>query len=73
MNKFILALSTIGIALTTVAPAHAAINFRQLNQQRLIDAGLRSGKLRSAPSLALAQARCSAAKSPGGCHAGETE
>jgi hypothetical protein len=45
MNKIILAISTIGVALGSVTVAEAAINARQLDQQRLIDAGHRSGKL----------------------------
>ncbi len=43
MNKFIIAIALTAIA----APAFAGgpINARQINQQRLIDAGFRSGKL----------------------------
>jgi len=45
MNRTLTAIIA-GLALTAVAaPASAAINARQLNQQRNIDAGLRSGKL----------------------------
>ncbi len=41
------------VATCSVAPAHAAVNARQLNQERNIDAGVRSGKLtqREARSL----------------------
>jgi opacity protein-like surface antigen len=45
MKKIVLAITTMAIALGAVATADAAINVRQLNQQRLIDAGYRSGKL----------------------------
>jgi hypothetical protein len=45
MKKFVLIIATVGITLSAVAPVYAAINVRQLNQQRLIDAGYRSGKL----------------------------
>lgn len=45
MKTLILAFAAIGIAVSAVGPADAAINLRQLNQQRLIDAGHRSGKL----------------------------
>ena len=45
MNKPLFA-AIAGLALLSVAaPAAAAVNARQLNQQRLIDAGVRSGKL----------------------------
>ncbi len=45
MKNSVLVLTTVGIALGAVSTANAAINLRQLNQQRLIDAGYRSGKL----------------------------
>ena len=45
MNKFLLAATAALMAVGTTAPVAAAVNARQLNQQRLIDAGERSGKL----------------------------
>ncbi len=45
MNKFINILVVAGLTLGSISTANAAINARQLNQQRLIDAGYRSGKL----------------------------
>lgn len=45
MKKMIIAFVSLGIFCGAVTTANAAINVRQLNQQRLIDAGHRSGKL----------------------------
>lgn len=46
MNKLILAATTALVAIGAAAPlAAASINSTQVNQRRLIDAGLRSGKL----------------------------
>ena len=45
MNRFLTAaIAALSIG-ALAAPASAAVNARQLNQQRNIDAGLRSGKL----------------------------
>jgi hypothetical protein len=45
MKKLILAFVAAGAAIGGVTTATAAINAKQINQQRLIDAGHRSGKL----------------------------
>lgn len=45
MNKLILAATAALMAVGTALPAAAAVNARQLDQQRRIDAGARSGKL----------------------------
>jgi hypothetical protein len=45
MKKIIIALGVAGLSLSTVAQADIRVDARQLNQQRLIDAGKRSGKL----------------------------
>ncbi|AYJ87379.1 hypothetical protein D3Y57_17390 [Sphingomonas paeninsulae] len=48
MKKFLIALALTGVAIGDVAVAYAAItpvNVRQVNQERRIDAGKRSGKL----------------------------
>ncbi len=44
MNKLFLAAATAAFALVAV-PAAAAVNARQVDQRRSIDAGVRSGKL----------------------------
>ena len=45
MNRFLAATAAAMALATLAAPASAAVNARQLNQYRNIDAGLRSGKL----------------------------
>lgn len=45
MNKLIITLTAGLMAVGTAVPATAAVNVRQLNQDRRIDAGVRSGKL----------------------------
>jgi hypothetical protein len=45
MKKSIIALAIAGVSISTVAQADIRIDARQANQQRLIDAGKRSGKL----------------------------
>lgn len=45
MKKIVLAFTLATLTASTVVPATAAINVRQLEQQRQIDAGKRSGKL----------------------------
>jgi len=45
MNKFILAATAALMAIGTAMPVAAAINARQVDQRRSIDAGVRSGKL----------------------------
>jgi hypothetical protein len=45
MKKLTLALAVAGLSITTVAQADIRVDARQLNQQRQIDAGKRSGKL----------------------------
>lgn len=45
MNRLMLAATAALMAIGTTAPAAAAVNARQIDQQRLIDAGARSGKL----------------------------
>ena len=53
MKKIVTALMLGALTLGSVGAAQAAVNARQLNQQRRIDAGTRSGKLspREAASL----------------------
>jgi hypothetical protein len=45
MKKIIIALAVAGLSIGTVAQADIRIDARQVNQQRQIDAGKRSGKL----------------------------
>ena len=45
MKKIIIALGVAGVSISTVAQADIRVDARQLNQQRQIDAGKRSGKL----------------------------
>jgi len=45
MKQFIRAAAATIALLAVAAPAVAAVNVRQLNQERRIDAGVRSGKL----------------------------
>lgn len=45
MNKFVLAATAAVLAVATAMPAVAAVNARQVDQRRRIDAGVRSGKL----------------------------
>jgi hypothetical protein len=45
VKNIVLIFAALGIALSAVETTTAAINLRQLDQQRLIDAGHRSGKL----------------------------
>lgn len=45
MKRTLLAIMLGGLIVPTVAMAAAPVNVRQLNQERRIDAGLRSGKL----------------------------
>lgn len=45
MNRFFLAATAVVMAVVTAAPVAAAINARQIDQRRSIDAGVRSGKL----------------------------
>lgn len=45
MKKIIIALAVAGVSISTVAQADIRVDARQLNQQRQIDAGKRSGKL----------------------------
>lgn len=48
MKKITIALALAGLSITTVAQADIRIDARQVNQQRQIDAGKRSGKLNRA-------------------------
>lgn len=52
MKKAILALAGLAIAATAI-PATAQVNLRQVNQERRIDAGRRSGKLTAAEAAHL--------------------
>jgi hypothetical protein len=45
MKKIFIALAVAGLSVGTVAQADIRVDARQLNQQRQIDAGKRSGKL----------------------------
>ncbi|MDB5715566.1 MAG: hypothetical protein JWO15_2963 [Sphingomonadales bacterium] len=45
MKKITIALAVAGLSIGTVAQADIRVDARQLNQQRQIDAGKRSGKL----------------------------
>ena len=45
MNKYLVAVTAAVVALGTAIPAVAAVNVRQIDQRRRIDAGARSGKL----------------------------
>ena len=45
MNRILAMAAAAAVATCTVVPAQAAVNARQLNQERNIDAGERSGKL----------------------------
>jgi hypothetical protein len=45
MKKIIIALAVAGFSISTVAQADIRVDARQVNQQRQIDAGKRSGKL----------------------------
>lgn len=45
MNKVFLAATAAVMAISVAAPAVAAVNARQIDQRRLIDAGVRSGKI----------------------------
>ncbi len=45
MQKYVIAFAIAALSVTTVASADVGIDIRQTNQQRLIDAGKRSGKL----------------------------
>ena len=45
MKRTPVAIALAAFLLTTTIPANAAVNVRQLDQQRRIDAGKRSGKL----------------------------
>lgn len=45
MNKLFLAVTAAVMAISVAAPAVAAVNARQIDQRRRIDAGVRSGKL----------------------------
>ena len=53
MKKLIIALSAGLMAIGAAAPAAAVVNVRQLNQDRRIDAGVRSGKLTPAEASKL--------------------
>ena len=45
MNRLIIAIAAAASVATCAVPAAAQVNARQLNQERNIDAGVRSGKL----------------------------
>ncbi len=45
MNRIMLAMAAAATVATCSVPATAQVNVRQLNQERNIDAGVRSGKL----------------------------
>lgn len=45
MKKLTIAIAVFGVTMSTAASANIKIDLRQANQQRLIDAGKRSGKL----------------------------
>ena len=53
MKKTILGLGLAAIAVAGTAPAAGPVNVRQLNQERRIDAGRRSGKLTRAEAARL--------------------
>ncbi len=55
MNKFVLAAAAAVVALATAMPAVAAVNARQIDQRRSIDAGVRSGKLTAHEARVLRQ------------------
>lgn len=55
MNKFLLAATAAVMAVGVALPAVAAINARQINQRRQIDAGVRSGKLTAHEARVLRQ------------------
>jgi len=55
MNRFVLAATAAVIAVATAMPAVAAINARQIDQRRSIDAGVRSGKLTAHEARVLRQ------------------
>jgi hypothetical protein len=53
MKKIIVAAALGAFAFATVAPAAGPVNARQINQERRIDAGKRSGKLTHAEAARL--------------------
>lgn len=53
MRKTMMAVLAATLTIGTVLPATAQVNVRQLNQQRRIDAGHRSGKLTGAEATRL--------------------
>ena len=53
MRPSFFALAALAISIASIAPAAGPINLRQLDQERLIDAGERSGKLTHAEALRL--------------------
>jgi hypothetical protein len=55
MNRLILAATAAVMAIGVVVPAVAAINVRQVDQRRSIDAGVRSGKLTAHEAAKLRQ------------------
>lgn len=55
MNRFFLAATAAVMALGVALPAAAAINARQIDQRRSIDAGARSGKLTAHEARTLRQ------------------
>ena len=53
MNRILIALAAVATVAASSVPAAAAVNARQFNQERNIDAGVRSGKLTQREARAL--------------------
>jgi hypothetical protein len=53
MNKILIGIALASVSIGATAPAAGMVNVRQANQERRIDAGVRSGKLTGAEATRL--------------------